>query len=75
MVALIGIPFDKKSSFLQGPALAPGRIRETLHNGAGNYWTEDTHNPIEDERFKDLGDLAFSDYFDIENKVKASGLN
>ena len=71
MVALIGIPFDKKSSFLQGSALAPGRIREALHNGAGNYWTEDTHNPIEHEHFKDLGDLAFSDYFDIENKVAA----
>lgn len=71
MVALIGIPFDKKSSFLTGAALAPDRIRETLHNGAGNYWTENTFNPIENERFKDLGNLPFQDYFDIENQVAA----
>lgn len=69
MIYLTGIPFDQKSSFLQGAALAPGRIRENLHNGAGNYWTEHTLNPIEHEQFSDIGNLAFSDYFDIENQV------
>jgi agmatinase len=70
-VALTGIPFDAKSSFLRGPALAPGRIRETLRSGGGNNWTEATCNPIDDERFADVGDLAFHDYFDIENSVAA----
>jgi arginase len=69
MITLLGIPFDQKSSFLQGAALAPGRIRQTLHNGAGNYWTEHTRNPIEHEAFEDIGDLVFNDYFDIENKM------
>jgi len=69
MLKLIGIPFDAHASFLQGAALAPARIRQALHNGAGNYWTEDTQNPIEDEAFTDLGDLVFDDYFDIKNKM------
>jgi agmatinase len=68
-VALLGIPFDLKSSFLPGAALAPARIRETLHNGAVNYWTEHTSNPIEDERFKDLGDLVPDNYLGIENLI------
>ncbi len=69
-IGLVGIPFDKKSSFMQGAAQAPGRIRETLHNGSGNYWTEKTVNPIENPQYCDLGDLAISQYFDIESKVR-----
>lgn len=69
MLKLLGIQYDAQSSFLQGPALAPDRIRQTLHNGAGNYWTEHTFNPIEDERFTDIGNLRFDDYFDIKNKM------
>ncbi len=69
MLKLIGIPFDAHSSFLQGPALAPDRIRQTLHNGAGNYWTENTFNPIENPAFVDIGNLVFEDYFDIKDKM------
>jgi len=68
-VALVGIPYDKKSSFLQGAAFAPAQIRQTLHGGAGNYWTENFFNPIENEHFHDQGDLVIEDYFDIEKKV------
>lgn len=39
-VALLGAPHDANSSFLRGAALAPTRIRETLHNGSGNMTTE-----------------------------------
>ena len=69
MLKLLGIPFDAHSSFMQGPALAPDRIRQTLHNGAGNYWTEHTFNPIEHEQYLDIGNLAFENYFDIKNKI------
>jgi agmatinase len=69
MLQLLGIPYDLKSSFLRGAALAPDRIRESLHNGAGNYWTENTINPIEHELFRDIGNLTIHDYFDIENKM------
>lgn len=65
-VALCSVPFDAHSSFMTGPALAPVRIRETLHNGSGNYWTERGFNPIENGAFADIGNLAFSDYHNIE---------
>ncbi len=69
-VALIGIPYDQKSSFLQGAALAPNLIRATLHNGASNYFSEQLINPIQDSNFEDLGDLEVEKYFDIESGVK-----
>lgn len=67
-IALIGIPYDRKASFLQGPALAPNRIREILSNGAGNDWTERTKAPLNDARFSDLGNLKINEYFDIETQ-------
>ena len=39
-VAFLGIPLDENSSYLRGPALAPGRIREALHIGSANLCTE-----------------------------------
>ena len=57
MLKLLGIPFDANSTFMTGPSLAPDRIRQNLHNGAANYWTEHTTNPIEHELFRDIGNL------------------
>ncbi len=73
-IALIGVPWDQKSSYLQGPALAPQRIRGVLHSGAGNNWTELTVNPIDHELFEDWGDMTIKKYFDIEKQI-ASALN
>ena len=67
-IALVGAPWDKKGSYLGGQALAPNRIREALHCGSTNYWTELNVNPIEHEYFEDLGDLRFNKYFDIEKQ-------
>ncbi|RMG80750.1 MAG: agmatinase [Bacteroidetes bacterium] len=66
---MLGIPYDRKSSFLQGPALAPPRIREILTNGAGNDFTEHTQSPLTDPRWSDLGDFPPTDYFDIEKII------
>lgn len=68
-VVLTGIPWDNKSSYLQGAALAPNRIRAALHCGSANYWTELNTNPIEASNFEDVGDFSISDYFDIERKL------
>lgn len=73
-IALVGVPWDKKGSYLQGPALAPNRIREALHCGSSNYYTELNVNPIEHEHFEDWGDLSLEQYFDIEKQF-ASILN
>ena len=56
-VALMGVPLDGHSSFLQGPAFAPNRIREALHCGAANLTAEDGTDLGATDRFKDTGDL------------------
>ena len=68
-IALIGIPWDKNVSYLQGPAIAPNRIRESLHCGSANYWTELNANPIEDPNFIDWGNISIKDYFEIEKQI------
>ena len=40
-ITVVGIPFDKNSSYLRGPASAPKRIREALFCESSNMWTED----------------------------------
>ena len=57
-VALIGIPFDEYSSFMRGPAKAPSAIRQTLHNGASNWFAENGVNLDTHPLFRDLGDLT-----------------
>ncbi len=57
MVAVVGIPYDADSSFMQGPALAPAKIRKAWNSGSMNLCAEsgidlDTHT-----NFVDLGDL------------------
>ena len=69
-VALTGVCFDAQSSFMKGPALAPWRIRECLHSGAGNSWTERGFNPLEHPDFSDIGNLAFANYPDIRRAAQ-----
>ena len=57
-VALLGLPTDANSSFLRGPMMAPGRIREALHCGSANLCAEDGTDLGSDSRFCDAGDLA-----------------
>ena len=60
IVAVLGVPFDENSSFLRGAALAPQRIREVLHSGAGNLCTESGLDLRVDKRWRELGDLELS---------------
>jgi agmatinase len=39
-VGILGLPFDKNSSYLRGAALAPPKIREAFHSYSSNSWTE-----------------------------------
>jgi agmatinase len=58
-VALLGAPHDANSSFLRGAALAPTRIRETLHNGSSN-WTTELGIDLDSGGWLDAGDVALS---------------
>lgn len=60
-VAVIGVPLDKNSSFRRGPALGPAHIRERLHCGSANLTAENGFNLAESRRWRDLGDLVFSE--------------
>lgn len=64
-IALQGILFDEKSSFLRGPALAPPLIRKAYHSHSANYYAENG-KLIAPEVFDDKGDFEIDTYFDIE---------
>jgi arginase len=68
---LVGVPFDANSSFLQGPASAPGIIRSALHSTSWNYWTELGVDLGVKGIFEDAGDISFADdaFTCIENAV------
>lgn len=66
-IAVLGVPYDRNSSFRRGPALAPVRIREALFSESSNMWTE---NAI------DLGLMAgwqILDDLELEDHGKAFG--
>ncbi len=64
-IAIQGIPYDLKSSFLRGPALAPAIIRQTFYSEAYNAFAENGQN-VRSILVEDLGDFSLSAYEDIE---------
>lgn len=70
-VTFVGIPFDRHSSYLQGPALAPNRIRSILHSGAGNSYTELNFNVLDHPQFSDAGNFVIDQYIDISTQAEA----
>jgi agmatinase len=72
---VVGIPLDENSSFLRGPALAPGRIRAALHAGSMNLCTERGDDLGARSDWRDVGDLELGHgaaaIADIERQVGA----
>ena len=64
-----GINYDQKSSYQQGPSLAPKLIRKALHSGSMNLFAE-SGITIENELIIDQGDFTITNYFDIEAITK-----
>lgn len=60
MIKLIGIPFDENSSYLQGSALAPSKIRLMDSEGSANRFCEHGVEIVEGKNYKDLGDMVFT---------------
>ena len=60
MVAVVGVPSDENSTFMQGAALAPSRIREALHSDATNLCAENGLDLGAESRWQDLGDLELA---------------
>lgn len=75
-IAIVGIPFDEKSSYLRGAAKGPQAIRAASTGKAISPWTELGVNLEQDVILKDLGDLEISGNFRavfsrIEEKISA----
>lgn len=68
-IVIQGILWDKKSSFAKGPALAPPAIREVLHNGSMNYFSEDGSD-VQSKHIIDRGDFNISNYLEIEEVTR-----
>jgi arginase len=60
MISVIGIPWDKNSSFMNGAALAPTKIREAFDSDSSNYFTESRVDLKNHPEWIDAGDVAFS---------------
>jgi agmatinase len=72
MVAVVGIPFDANSSFMQGPALAPARIRKAWNSGSMNLCAESGIDLDTQTNFVDLGDLDIAGASAIIEKIETA---
>ena len=70
-ITLQGICYDEKSSFMQGPALAPPLIRKAYASPSANLYAEDG-TFVNKELFVDKGDFEVSEYFEIEEITVAN---
>jgi len=61
--AILGVPFDEKSSFLRGAASGPSAVRMASTGAAINPWTELGVNLAEETTVADLGDIDVSEGF------------
>jgi len=71
-IAVQGICYDLKSSYLRGSADAPVVIRRCFHTASSSYFSEKGID-LKNLFANDLGDFVISDYFDIE-KITARHL-
>jgi len=61
MLKLLGIPYDRNSTFMRGPALAPPKLRQMDSDGSANRFTESGIEITPESNYKDLGDMEFGD--------------
>lgn len=65
-IALLGIPYDEKSSFMKGAAEAPAKIRECLRSFSTNYFSENGLT-IDNDSVCDKGDFVIDEYLGIKD--------
>jgi agmatinase len=57
---LLGVPFDRASSFAPGAAEGPAAIRQALHSHSTNLWTESLLDLGAEGALRDAGDVELS---------------
>ncbi len=68
-IALQGLLYDEKSSFMRGAAKAPPLIREAYRSDSANFFAENGKE-ILPETFQDAGDISIGQYFEIERHTR-----
>ena len=72
-IVVLGVPFDKNSSFQRGVAFAPHQIREALFSDSTNLWTEKSIDLEPMSGWQILDDLEFNNrkmaFEQIESKI------
>ena len=72
-VSILGIPYDRDSSYKRGCAAGPAAIRTAFHSAASNYFSEDETDLLDHPEISDVGDLRLNEGDDprqmIEEKV------
>lgn len=71
-VRLLGIPSDRHSSFLRGPARAPEAIRAALRSDMGNLCAENGVEIGVDVALEDAGDVAILDDDGDDARIEAA---
>ena len=71
-VAVVGIPFDAFSSFMQGSARAPSQIRAVMHSGACNLCSESGIDLANRPEFIDLGDIDIDDVPNVIDTIEST---
>ncbi|MBE0460601.1 MAG: agmatinase [Candidatus Aminicenantes bacterium] len=75
-VALLGVPFDKKASYLRGAALGPQAIRAASTSKAINEWTEYGVNLEKETTWVDLGDVDVTgEFLEVFSRIETSVLH
>ncbi len=74
MISVVGIPFDAASSFLQGPAQAPPKIRTAFHSDSANYFSEGGIDLSDPSTWFDAGDLDLVNEKNVVTAIEA-GIN
>lgn len=69
-ITLVGFPYDKNSSFLEGSAEAPPLIRKAFHSDSSNYWTESELNL--ENVFEDAGDIVIPSDKEFEVTIESA---
>ncbi len=59
-LAFVGVPWDEGSSFMRGPAAAPGVVRRALASPSANWASEAGRDLSAEARFVDAGDFAIA---------------
>ena len=68
-IAIIGIPFDENSSFLQGPAKAPELIIQAIESDSANYFTENLTNLNEHNKVSWCGNQSTEAYLELGKSI------